>query len=84
LADGTNRHARNVITGTTGGFPIVAFDYSYETESTDSDGGRTKSTHRYAVTALAAWLPPAAVGDAGERAEPNRRGDGCSRHRPRE
>ncbi|MDQ6648714.1 MAG: hypothetical protein M3Z02_01110 [Actinomycetota bacterium] len=63
FADGTNRRARNVITGTTGGFPVVAFDYSYETESTDSDGDRSRTTHRYAVTALVmpGYLPRLSV-----------------------
>ena len=32
--------------------PMVAFDYSYETHSTDSKGNRTTQTHRYAVCAL--------------------------------
>lgn len=49
---GDNRAVRNVLQGQHSGAPMVAFDYSYETHSTDSKGNRTTTTHRYAVCAL--------------------------------
>lgn len=57
--EGDNREARNVLTGAAAGFEMVAFDYSYETHSTDSKNNRTTTTHRYSVVALAlpAFLP---------------------------
>jgi Protein of unknown function (DUF3137) len=59
FGQGDRRRARNVITGTEQGRPFTAFDYSYETSSTDSKGDRTTSTHRFAVYAVAlpAYLP---------------------------
>jgi hypothetical protein len=36
---------------------MVAFDYSYETSSTDSKGHRSTTTHRYSVCALALPAP---------------------------
>lgn len=51
FGEGDHRRARNVITGTAKA-AFSAFDYSYETHSSDSRGGRTTTTHRYAVTAL--------------------------------
>jgi hypothetical protein len=59
FGQGDNRRATNAVTGRHGDRPFVAFDYSYETHSTDSKGNRTTQTHRYVVTAvqLLAWLP---------------------------
>jgi uncharacterized protein DUF3137 len=56
---GDRRTATNVITGVVDGRPVIAFDYSYDTESTDSKGNRTRTTHRYNVAAvnLPATLP---------------------------
>jgi hypothetical protein len=56
---GDRRRARNVIRGTENGRSFVAFDYSYETHSTDSKGHRSSTTHRYAVyvVPLPAYLP---------------------------
>ena len=54
---GDNREARNVLTGTVKGRGMVAFDYSYETHSTDSKGNRTTTTHRYAVCCLGLPAP---------------------------
>lgn len=50
---GTGDHCRadNVLQGTVGGRPMVAFDYSYQTHSSDSEGQRT-TTHRFAFCAL--------------------------------
>lgn len=54
---GDRRRARNVLTGQEAGRPFTAFDYSYQTHSTDSKGRRTTTTHRFAV--CAAPLPAA-------------------------
>lgn len=50
---GSRPRARNVLTGLVGQRQAVAFDYSYETYSTDGKGNRQTHTHRYAVVALA-------------------------------
>lgn len=52
FGEGDNRKALNVLTGAYRDRSLVAFDYSYETHSTDSKGNRTTTTHRYAVCAL--------------------------------
>lgn len=59
FGQGDHRHARNVMTGTLSGEPLVAFDYSFQTHSTDGKGNTTTTTHRYAVCALhlPAYLP---------------------------
>jgi hypothetical protein len=59
FGQGDDRRALNVVTGQYADRPFVAFDYYYETHSTDSKGNRTTQTHNYVVTALrlAAWLP---------------------------
>jgi len=49
---GADRKALNVLQGTWRDRPMVAFDYSYETHSTDSQGRRTTQVHRYSVCAL--------------------------------
>jgi hypothetical protein len=57
---GDHRRATNVLTGADpAGRPLVAFDYSYQTHSTDSKGNTTTQTHRFAVCALQlpAYLP---------------------------
>jgi len=46
LRQGSNRYAFNVLTGTHQGYPVQAFDYHYETHSTDSKGHR-KTHHHY-------------------------------------
>jgi hypothetical protein len=53
FGDGDSREAQNVLQGQWRGRPMAAFDYSYETYSTDSQGRRTTQTHRYAVCVLA-------------------------------
>jgi hypothetical protein len=64
---GDRRRARNVIRGNECGRDFVAFDYSYETHSTDSKGNRTTSTHHFCVTAVTipAFLPKLEVCPAG-------------------
>lgn len=56
---GDNREAQNVLQGQWRGRAMVAFDFSYQTHSTDSKGNRTTTTHRFAFCALAlpAWVP---------------------------
>lgn len=49
---GYARSASNVVTGEVGGHPMVALDYEYKTDSTDSEGRTTTTTHHYAVFAL--------------------------------
>jgi hypothetical protein len=52
FGEGDHRRAANVLNGQFRNRGMVAFDYSYETQSTDSDGHSTTTTHRYAVCAL--------------------------------
>jgi hypothetical protein len=52
FGQGDHRQARNVVTGRIGDQAFAAFDYSYETHSTDSKGNRTTTTHRYVVASL--------------------------------
>jgi hypothetical protein len=46
LAQGSNRYACNVISGTYRQNPVLVFDYHYETHSTDSNG-QTQTYHHY-------------------------------------
>ena len=59
FGQGDNQKARNVLHGSVEGRDMVAFDYSYETHSTDSKGNRTTTTHRYAIVGirLPAYFP---------------------------
>lgn len=50
---GSERRARDVVTGATAGMPFIAFDYSYVTETSNGKGGRSRETHHYAVCAIA-------------------------------
>ena len=52
FGQGDSRKAANIMTGAYERSPMIAFDYSYETTSTDSKGGRSKTTHRFAICAL--------------------------------
>lgn len=49
---GYDRRAKNVVTGEVNGRPMIAFDYSYKTESRDSEGRTSTTTHPYAIYAL--------------------------------
>jgi hypothetical protein len=55
---GDNPQARNVMSGTESGRPFTAFDYTYETHSTDSKGNRSTTTHRWTVCVvpMPGWL----------------------------
>jgi hypothetical protein len=67
FGQGERRKVRNVITGTEKGRPFTAFDYSYETHSSDSNGHRTTSTHRFGVyvVGLPAYLATLQVAPQG-------------------
>ncbi len=49
---GDNWQVKNVLTGAFNGYQMVAFDYSYQTHSTDSKGRRTTTTHKFGVVVL--------------------------------
>jgi hypothetical protein len=57
FGDGDDRRACNVLRGPYQGTEMVAFDYSYETSSTDSKGNRHTTTHYYAVCGLTMPAP---------------------------
>lgn len=54
---GYARNARNVITGAIGDRPMIAFDYSYKEDSTDSKGNRSTTTYHFGICALAMPCP---------------------------
>lgn len=51
FGQGDHRRAQNVIQGLRDGRPIVAFDYSYQTHTTDGRGQRSTTTHHYGMCA---------------------------------
>lgn len=57
---GERRRAENVMHGMLGSRRALAFDYSYQTSTTDSKGNRSTTTHRFAVVfpsnAVASWF----------------------------
>lgn len=64
LRRGDGRGTENVLTGSWQEMEIVAFDYWFYTESTDSKGHRTKSYSHFscAVTEIRAALSPVSIG----------------------
>lgn len=54
---GQRRRAENVLRGSVGSRQAVAFDYSFQTSTTDSKGNRSTQTHRYAVVAVGMPVP---------------------------
>ncbi len=54
LAQGSNRYAFNVLSGTFRNHQVLAFDYHYETHSTDSKGDR--QTHHHHLSCLLLML----------------------------
>jgi hypothetical protein len=64
---GYARRATNVITGGVGSHPMIAFDYEYKEDSTDSNGRSSTTTYHYAVCALglACALPDLTVSPEG-------------------
>ncbi|MCB1228649.1 MAG: hypothetical protein KDN19_00185 [Verrucomicrobiae bacterium] len=57
LGTGSNRYAENVIHGKVGEFAIEAFDYHYETHSTDGKGNTQTHHHRFTVVAFETPFP---------------------------
>ncbi len=57
LRHGSNRYAYNIITGAIKGREITAFDYHYETHSTDSKGRRQTHHHHYSAILIRAPFP---------------------------
>jgi hypothetical protein len=49
---GDHWRVKNVLTGPFQGRQIVAFDYSYQTHSTDSKGRRSTTTHKFGVVVM--------------------------------
>ena len=49
---GDHRRAENVLQGSFRGHPMVAFDYSYQTHSSNGKGGSSTETHRFALCSL--------------------------------
>jgi hypothetical protein len=63
LTRGDGRGTENVMWGTWQGMPVREFDYWYYEESTDSQGHRSRTYHRFscAVTELEAACSPIAI-----------------------
>jgi len=59
FGQGDRRRARDVLAGTSHGRAFTAFDYQYDTETTDGKGNRQRTTHHYSVVVvrLPTWLP---------------------------
>ena len=57
LRKGENRYAYNVISGSYQGHNVAAFDYHYETHSTDSKGNRETHHHHFSFFILALGKP---------------------------
>ena len=57
LRQGSNRYAYNRLTGRWNGREILAFDYHYETHSTDSKGRRKTNHHHFSAVILASDVP---------------------------
>ena len=55
LRTGENRYALNTLSGSYQGHDVLAFDYHYETHSTDSKGHR--ETHHYYLSCFLLHLP---------------------------
>lgn len=67
LRQGSNRYAFNVLSGRYQGHDVTAFDYHYETHSTDSKGRRQTHHHYFSffVLRLAASFPELKIGAEG-------------------
>jgi hypothetical protein len=57
LREGSNRYAENVMVGERNGRGICAFDYHYETYSSNSKGGRQTHHHHFSAVVLDTGLP---------------------------
>ena len=61
LKQGSNRYAENCIIGQCDGREMLAFDYHYETYSTDSEGRRQTHHHRFGAVILGSAFPLASL-----------------------
>ena len=52
LCQGDDRYGFNVLRGEYRGHPVIAFDYHYETTSTDSKGKRKRTSHYFSFFIL--------------------------------
>ena len=52
LAEGSNRYAFNILSGQYQNYPVKAFDFHYETHSTDSKGNRQTHHHYFSFFIL--------------------------------
>ncbi len=52
LRQGSNRYAYNVVSGDWKGYDLTAFDYHYETHSTDSKGRRQTHHHHFSAVIM--------------------------------
>jgi hypothetical protein len=57
FGEGDSRTSRNILRGPYEGTEMVAFDYCYETHSSDSKGNRNTTKHRFAICALGLKAP---------------------------
>lgn len=57
LRQGSNRYAYNILTGEIKGREITAFDYHYETHSTDSKGRRQTHHHYFSAIIIRSPFP---------------------------
>jgi hypothetical protein len=57
LRQGSDRYAYNIMRGRVGARRVEAFDYHYETYTTDSEGKRTTTHHHFSAVIVAAGLP---------------------------
>jgi len=57
LCRGSNRYAYNIIEGGSNGRQVCAFDYHYETYSTNSKGHRQTHHHRFSAVIVDTALP---------------------------
>ena len=55
--EGSDRYAYNILSGQWRGRELLAFDYHYETESTDSDGDRDTTSHHFSAVILFSRVP---------------------------
>ena len=57
LHEGDHRYAFNIMQGTGANRQVLAFDYHYETHSTDSKGNRTTYSHVFSAVIIDSGLP---------------------------
>ena len=61
LREGSDRYAYNIMQGVFTGRQVTAFDYHYETHSTDSKGHRQTHDHHFSAVVVDAELPVKAL-----------------------